>query len=74
MKNEMDLMRMDEHQRLCWLKANRMMVFIVGAVWMGMIAWELATGRVPVFLIVMLPALALTRLVLYKFYIRGSQT
>ena len=72
MKNEMDSMRMDEHQRLCWLKANRVLVFIVGAVWIGMIAKELITGRVPVFMIVMVPVLALTRLVIYKFYVRRA--
>ncbi len=72
MKTEMDLMKMDEHQRLCWLKANRLMVFIIGAVWLGMIGWELWQGRVPVFLIVMLPALALTRLIVYKVYVRRA--
>ena len=72
MRTEMDFMRMDEHQRICWLKANRIMVFVIGAVWLGIIGWELWQNRVPVFMIVMVPALALTRLVVYKFLVRRA--
>ncbi|MCK4460151.1 MAG: hypothetical protein KAW46_00010 [candidate division Zixibacteria bacterium] len=72
MRTEMDFMRMDEHQRICWLKANRILIFVIGVVWLGIIGWELLQNRVPVFMIVMVPVLALTRLVLYKFYVRRA--
>jgi len=72
MKSEMDAMGMDEHQRLCWLRANRLLVFIIGAVWLGMIGWELWHARTPLFLIAMVPILALTRLVIYKVYVRRT--
>ena len=61
MTSEMDLLRMDERQRLAWLMANRGTVVAVGVIWMGMIVWELAQGRAPLFLIVMVPVLALLR-------------
>ena len=68
MKNEMELMRMDERQRLAWFMANRGTVIAVGAVWIGMIGWDLTHGRVPAFLLVMVPVFALFRAGLYRFY------
>lgn len=68
MRNEMDLMNMDERQRLAWFMANRGTVIAVGAVWIGMIGWELTHGRVPVFLMVMVPVFALFRAALYHLY------
>jgi hypothetical protein len=68
MKNEMDLMNMDERQRLAWFMANRGTVIAIGAVWIGMIAWELTHGRAPVFLMIMIPVFALLRAGLYCFY------
>jgi hypothetical protein len=68
MKSEMDLLRMDERQRLCWLFANRAMIFIIGAIWLGIIGYELLQGRTQWFMIIMVPILALTRLVIYLYY------
>jgi hypothetical protein len=73
MKSEMDLLRMDERQRLAWLMANRGTVVAVGAIWTAMIVWELAHGRAPLFLIVMVPVFALLRVGLYFFYSRTPQ-
>ena len=70
MTNEMDVMQMDERQRKAWLLANRATLFIVGAVWIGMIVWELGHQRVPYFLTAMVPAFALIRLAFYRRYIR----
>jgi len=67
-KNEMELLNMDERQRLAWFVANRGTLMAVGAVWIGMIAWELTRGRVPVFLVCMVPAFALLRVGLYFYY------
>jgi hypothetical protein len=64
----MELMRMDERQRLAWFMANRGTVIAVGAVWIGMIGWELTHGRVPAFLLIMVPVFALFRAGLYFFY------
>ena len=61
MPTEMDLFRMDERQRLAWLMANRGTVIAVGLTWIGMIVWELAHQRAPVFLIAMVPVFALLR-------------
>jgi hypothetical protein len=68
MRNEMDLMNMDERQRLAWFMANRGTVIAVGAVWLGMIGWELTHGRVPTFLLIMVPVIAALRAGLYFFY------
>jgi hypothetical protein len=68
MKNEMELMNMDERQRLAWFMANRGTVIAVGAVWIGMIGWELTHGRVPTFLMIMVPVFALLRAGLYFYY------
>ncbi len=70
MINEMDLLRMDERQRSAWLLANRATVMAVGLTWIGMIVWELAHDRAPVFLIAMVPVFALFRLGLYGYYLR----
>jgi hypothetical protein len=71
MKNEMDVLKMDERQRLYWMMANRFTLIIVGLVWIGMIAHEaLSYHRVPYFLIVMVPVFALIRLLAYKIYAR----
>jgi len=70
MTNEMDLLRMDERQRSAWLLANRATVMAVGLTWIGMIVWELAHDRAPVFLIAMVPVFALFRLGLYGYYLR----
>jgi hypothetical protein len=69
MKTEMDLLHMDERQRLAWLMANRGTVIAVGAVWIGMIVWELAESRTPLFLILMLPVFALLRLGFFLYYL-----
>lgn len=38
MKNEMDVLKMDELQRQCWLRANRATLMLVGLLWLGLIA------------------------------------
>jgi hypothetical protein len=68
MKNEMELMNMDERQRLAWFMANRGTLIAVGAVWLAMIGWELTHGRAPGFLLIMVPVFALLRAGLYFFY------
>lgn len=70
MKTEMDLMRMDERQRLHWLCANRATLMVVGVVWLLMIAFELSEGRTPGFLIVMVPIFAGIRFGFYYYYAR----
>jgi hypothetical protein len=68
MKTEMDLLRFDERQRLAWLMANRGTVFAVGITWIGWIVYELTRGRVPLFMIGMVPVFALLRVALYFYY------
>jgi hypothetical protein len=70
MKTEMDVMNLDERQRCAWLAANRFTLIVLGLIWLGMIAWELAHGSMPVFLIAMIPVIALLRLVVYRIYSR----
>ena len=70
MKTEMDVMGMDERQRLHWLQANRATLLTVGAVWLLMIAFELSEGRRPEFLIVMVPVLAGLRFGFYYYLAR----
>ena len=72
MKTDMDALDMDERQRLCWLRANRAVLFLVGVLWLSMIAWELHRGREPVFLIAMLPVIALIRVFFYRLNLRLS--
>ena len=70
MKTEMDALRMDEHQKLCWLLANRATCMLVGAVWVGMIVYELLCGRTPWFLMTMVPVFAIIRFFLFLHYSR----
>jgi hypothetical protein len=70
MKTEMDIMRLDERRRLCWLKANRVTLMVVGLCWLGLIGWELAQGRTPLVLIFLVPVFALLRFGVYKLYAR----
>jgi len=70
MSTEMDLLRMDERQREAWLMANRATVIAVGLTWLGMIVWELAHDRLPLFLVAMVPAFALFRAAAYLAYLR----
>lgn len=72
MKSEMDVLSMDERQRLCWLRANRVTLMIVGLVWLGLIGWELASGRSPWFFIAMVPVFAVIRLAAYKYLARQN--
>ena len=68
MKNEMDVMSMDERQRQNWLSANRVTLFIVGLVWVGMIGFDILNNEIPYFLIAMVPTFALARLFSYLYY------
>jgi hypothetical protein len=68
MKTEMDALALDERQRVCWLYANRALVFVVGIVWLGMIAWEIWHHRLPIFMIIMVPAFALIRFLAFMIY------
>jgi len=68
MTTEMDLLRMDERQRLAWLMANRGTLIAVGLTWIGLIVRELAAGRMPLFLIVMVPVFAALRAGLFFYY------
>lgn len=70
MRSEMDALRMDERQRIAWLQANRVTLMLVGLTWLGMIVWELAHDRRPVFLTIMVPVFAAVRLALYKAFDR----
>ena len=70
MKSEMDVLNMDERQRLHWLKANRATLLVVGLCWLGMIGWELSRGHTPYFLIAMVPLFAVIRFGLYQLYAR----
>jgi hypothetical protein len=74
MKSEMDLMQMDERQRLSWLMANRATLILVGVVWLSLIAWEYGEGRHPAFLVVMVPVFAAARLAFYWYYARDRDT
>lgn len=66
MKTEMEIMDLDERQSLAWLQANRVTLMLVGLTWIGMIVWELAQGRFPMFLITMVPVFALARFLTYR--------
>ncbi len=68
MRSEMDLMRMDERQRLHWLRANRATLMVVGVVWLLMIAFELSEERTPGFLLVMVPIFAGIRFGFFYYY------
>ena len=70
MKNEMDMLKMDERQRLCWLLANRATLIVVGILWLALIIRDLLNHQTPYELILAVPAIALVRLVFYKYYAR----
>ncbi|MBD3401370.1 hypothetical protein GF420_00625 [candidate division GN15 bacterium] len=70
MKNEMDLMGMDERQRWCWLMADRATLFVVGIVWLALILEQMLDDRTPWFMIVMVPVFALIRAAFYRAYCR----
>jgi hypothetical protein len=66
----MDLMKLDEGQRLAWLRANRVTLILVGFIWLGMIGWELWQGRRPIFLAAALPVIAGFRWLAFRYYQR----
>jgi len=69
MTNEMDVMKMDERQKLYWLMANRLTLMIVGLVWIGIIVYEAIQRHViPYFMIIMVPVFGLIRFSVYKYY------
>jgi fatty acid desaturase len=68
-KTEMDVLDMDERQRLSWLQANRVTLMVVGLVWLGLIGWEVSQGRVPWFLVVMVPVFAVVRFAAYRYFL-----
>lgn len=70
MKNEMDILGMDERARRSWLMANRLTLMLVGVTWLGMIGVELYHGRTHWFMIVMVPVFAAFRFMAYKLYKR----
>ena len=70
MKNEMEILSMDERQQLSWLRANRLTLFVVGLVWLALIGWEIVSGRLPYFMIIMVPVFALIRLLSYYWFQR----
>lgn len=70
MKNEMDLLKLDERQRLSWLLANRATLIIVGLVWIALTFYEAAQGRVHWFLIFCVPIFGLIRFGFYRFHLR----
>ncbi|UCE23998.1 MAG: hypothetical protein JSU74_11975 [Candidatus Zixiibacteriota bacterium] len=72
MKSEMDLLGMNSHDRLHWLKANRITLMAVGLVWIGMIVQRVLTGSIPWFLIAMVFVFAGLRLVSYLLYKRSA--
>ncbi len=74
MKTEMDALRMDERQRLAWLRANRATLLAIAVAWFGMIVWDLVHDRVPLFLLVMVPVFALVRLAFYLYYARWARS
>jgi len=67
-KNEMDILRMSESERICWLMANRLTLIVVGVIWIGMILNQVKEGTIPLFMIVMVPVFALFRLAVYRYY------
>jgi len=73
MTTEMNIMGMDERQRLAWLLSNRVTLILVGLTWVGMIAWEVSHDRLPLFLIAMVPVFAIVRFVTYRFYQKSSR-
>jgi len=70
MKSEMDLMKMDERQRLCWLQANRAIIFVIFIAWLGIIISEIVNHRIPYFMIIMIPVFAIIRYLFYIYFNR----
>lgn len=70
MKNEMDVLKMDELQRQSWLLANRATLMLVGLLWLGLIGWEVAHGKMPWFLFMMVPTIAFARSLFYFVYLK----
>ncbi len=68
MKNEMEILKMDERQRLCWLLANRLTLIVVGLCWLGLTLYKLLHGEIPYFLMIMLPIFAIVRASAYFIY------
>ena len=68
MKTEMDLLDMDERERLRRLHANRATLILVGVCRLGMIAFELPRRHTPWFLVAMVPVFAATRFGLFAYY------
>lgn len=68
MKNEMDVLKMDERQRFCWLLANRFTLIVVGVCWIGLIFYRISQNEIPWFLIIMLPVFGIIRLLSYLVY------
>jgi hypothetical protein len=66
----MDALNLDERQRLCWLRANRATLMLVGLCWLGMIGWSLLQQHTPVFLMIMVPVFAAVRYLFYLYYKR----
>jgi len=73
MKSEMDVMNMDERQRMAWLMANRATLIIVGVLWLGVIGLELLRGRTPIVMIVLVPVIALVRFIFYRRYVGAGR-
>jgi hypothetical protein len=68
MVSEMDILKMNDRQRIAWLQANRLTLMFVGLAWLGMIIWEFIQGNIPVFLLVMVPFFAIFRFLSYRRY------
>jgi hypothetical protein len=59
MKNKPDAMRIDSRRRNALLLANRVMLVIIGIVWIGMVVYRLAVGEYWKFLVSAVPMIAL---------------
>lgn len=70
MKTEMDILGMDERDRLCWSRANRITLIVVGIAWLSVIALEFRRGNTPWFMMAMVPVFAGVRFMAYA-YLRG---
>ena len=72
MKTEMDVLGMDERDRICWLRANRTTLMLVGICWLGLIAFEFSRGHTPWFLIAMVPIFGGVRFGTYAYLRRAA--
>ncbi len=68
MVTEMDILKMNDQQRIAWLLANRLTLIFVGLTWLGMIVSELIQGNIPEFLLLMIPVFAIFRFLSYRRY------